>query len=140
MGADPEGSVNLEAALSSLAAPVKLVLFTQTFGCDTCVPTRQVIDRVASFSEKISVEEYNLVLDKDKVKAYGVLRVPAIAVVGQVDVGIRFYGVPEGHELISLVESVLLVASGNSGLSEDSQRLIASVDHPIDVQVFATPT
>ena len=94
----------------------------------------------AEISDQITVEEYNLVLDKDQVETYGVQRVPAIAVVGQADVGIRFYGMPEGHELVSLVEAITLVAAGDSGLSDESRALIASVDQPIDIQVFATPT
>ena len=131
---------DLEAALADLAAPVKLLFFTQTFGCDTCVPARAVVDHIASLSERITVEEFNLVLDKDAVQTYGILRAPAVAVVGEADTGIRFYGVPEGHELISLVEAVLLVASRDSGLSDDSRARLAEVEAPIDIQVFVTPT
>ncbi len=140
MDAGAGGPVDLEAALTNVAAPVRLVFFTQTFGCETCLPARQVVDRVASLSDQISVEEVNLVLDTDQVEAYGIQRAPAIAVVGEADTGIRFYGVPDGHELVSLVESILLVASGDSGLSDESQALIAAVDQPIDIQVFVTPT
>ena len=120
--------------------PVRLVFFTQTFGCETCLPARQIVDRVSSLSDQISVEEFNLVLDKDEVEAYGIKHAPAIAVVGETDTGIRFYGAPDGHELVSLVESILLVASGDSGLSAESQALIAEVEQPIDIQVFVTPT
>ena len=131
---------DLEAALAGLAAPVKLLFFTQTFGCDTCVPARRIVDRFAELSERITVDEFNLVLDKDAVQAYGIRRAPAIAVVGEADTGIRFYGVPEGHELISLVDAVLLVASRDSGLSDESRARLAEVDEPVDIQVFVTPT
>ena len=131
---------DLEAALADLAAPVRLLFFTQTFGCDTCVPARRIVDRVASLSERITVDEFNLVLDKDAVQAYGIRRAPAIAVVGEADTGIRFYGVPEGHELISLVDAVLLVASRDSGLSDESRARLAEVDEPLDIQIFVTPT
>jgi alkyl hydroperoxide reductase subunit AhpF len=140
MHAGSGGPGDLEAALANIAAPVKLVFFTQTFGCETCLPARQVVDRVAALSDQISVEEFNLVLDTDQVEAYGVQRAPAVAVVGDADTGIRFYGAPDGHELVSLVESIQLVASGDSGLSDESQTLIAAVDQPIDIQVFVTPT
>lgn len=131
---------DLEAALADLAAPVRLLFFTQTFGCDTCVPARRIVDRIASLSERVTVEEFNLVLDKDAVQAYGIRRAPAIAVVGEADTGIRFYGVPEGHELISLVDAVLLVASRDSGLSDESRARLAEVDEPLDIQIFVTPT
>lgn len=131
---------DLEAALADLAAPVRLLFFTQTFGCDTCVPARRIVDRIASLSERVTVEEFNLVLDKDAVQAYGIRRAPAVAVVGEADTGIRFYGVPEGHELISLVDAILLVASRDSGLSDESRARLAEVDEPLDIQVFVTPT
>ena len=131
---------DLEAALADLAAPVRLLFFTQTFGCDTCVPARRIVDRIALLSEHITVDEFNLVLDQDAVQAYGIRRAPAIAVVGEADTGIRFYGVPEGHELISLVDAVLLVASRDSGLSDESRARLAEVDEPLDIQVFVTPT
>ncbi len=131
---------DLEAALADLAAPVRLLFFTQTFGCDSCVPARRIVDRVASLSEHVTVEEFNLVLDKDAVRTYGIQRAPAIAVVGEADTGIRFYGVPEGHELISLVDAILLVASRDSGLSDESRARLAEVAEPLDIQVFVTPT
>lgn len=131
---------DLEAALADLAAPVKLLFFTRTFGCDTCVPARRIVDRIAALSERITVEEFNLVLDKDAVRTHGIRRAPAIAIVGEADTGIRFYGVPEGHELISLVDAILLVASRDSGLSDESRARLAEVDEPVDIQVFVTPT
>ena len=140
MHADAGGPTDLEASLAALEAPVKLVFFTQTFGCETCLAARQIIDRIAALSDQISVEEFNLVLDTNQVEAYDIKRAPAIAVVGEADTGIRFYGVPEGHELVSLVESILLVASGDAGLSADSRSLIAAVERPVDIQVFVTPT
>ncbi|MEE2637776.1 MAG: hypothetical protein VYE68_11150 [Acidobacteriota bacterium] len=131
---------DLETALAGLTSPVRLVFFTQTFGCETCLPARQIVDRVATLSNLITVEEYNLVLDKEQAESYRIHRAPAIAVVGAADTGIRFYGVPEGHELVSLVESILLVASGDAGLSDESRARVADVDQPVDIQVFVTPT
>ncbi len=137
---DARSPANLEAALDGISAPVKLAFFTRTFGCETCLPARRIVDEVASRSDRITVEEFNLVLDTEPVEAYGIRRTPAIAVIGERDTGIRFYGVPEGHELVSLVEAIVLVASRDSGLSDESRALIAAVDRPIDIQVFATPT
>jgi alkyl hydroperoxide reductase subunit AhpF len=140
MHADAGEPVDLEAELANITSPVTLVFFTQTFGCETCLPARQIVDRVASLSDQISVEEFNLVLDKDQVRDYGIRRAPAIAVVGEADTGIRFYGVPDGHELVSLIDAIALVASRDSGLSDESRARLAEVEQPIDIQVFVTPT
>ena len=93
-----------------MAIPIRLVVFTQTFGCDTCYEARQVADQIASLSEQIMVEEHNLVLDKDAVAKYQVDQVPVIAVVSEEDVGIRYYGVPTGFEVESLGSGFEVVA------------------------------
>jgi alkyl hydroperoxide reductase subunit AhpF len=129
-----------------MTSPVRLLFFTQTLGCETCLQTRQILDELPLLSNKIAVDEANLVLDADKAKQYGVDRVPSIAVIGQTadgadrDSRIRFVGTPAGYEFISLVQAVLLVGGGASALTDESRRRIAAVDKPVVMQVFTTPT
>ena len=130
----------VQAVLSGMRAPVRLVFFTQTFGCETCPPTRQLLMELVSLSDQLTVEELNLVLDAEQARAYGVDRAPAIAVVGAEDTGIRFIGTPAGYELVSLIDAIRLVSSGESGLSQESRALVAAVDSPLAIQVFVTPT
>lgn len=135
------GSANdLEWRLSHLEHSVRLVFFTQTFGCDTCLSARQAIDQIAGLAERITVEEYNLVLDREKVEEYGVERAPAIAIVGKSDLGIRYFGVPAGYELASIVDAVLLAGTGELGLSDKSLAAIAGLERSVDIKVFVTPT
>ena len=136
----PTGADDLAARLAALSAPVRLVFFTQTFGCDTCLPARQAVDQIASLSDQITVEEHDFVLDTDEVTTHRIERVPAVAVVGDRDLGLRFYGVPGGYEMASIVDAVLLAATGDVGLSPESLAAIAVVDRPIDLKVFVTPT
>ncbi len=130
----------VQAVLSGMKAPVRLVFFTQTIGCETCPPTRQILNELVSLSDQLTLEELNLVLDAEQARAYGVDRAPAIAVVGTEDTGIRFIGMPTGYELVSLIDAIQLVSSGESGLSEESRALVAAVDAPLAIQVFVTPT
>ena len=130
----------VQAALFGMKASVRLVLFTQTLGCETCPPTRQMLSELVSLSDQLTLEELNLVLDAEQARAYGVDRAPAIAVVGASDTGIRFIGMPTGYELASLIDAIRLVSSGDSGLSQESRALVAAVDAPLAIQVFVTPT
>lgn len=138
--------VRLREDFSHLLRPVKLLFFTQTLGCETCLQTRQVIDELPPLSPKITIEEVNLILDRDRAALYGVDRVPAIALVGQtadgqeIDSHIRFLGTPSGYEFISLIRAILLVGGGPSMLSEESRRKIAAIDRPMAMHVFSTPT
>jgi glutaredoxin-like protein len=138
--------VRLKEDFSSLKRPVKLQFFTQSIGCETCVQARQVIDELPPLSEKITIEEVNFVLEKDRAAQFGVDRVPAIALVSEEadgnerDSHIRFLGTPSGYEFISLVRAVLLVGGGESMLSAGSREKLAAIDKPMSVHVFTTPT
>ena len=138
----------LREAFLQLTRRVRLVFFTQTIGCETCAQAREILDELPPLSDKIVVEEVNLVLDPDKAARFGVDRAPAIALVcddpespGAVrDSRIRFIGAPSGYEFSSLVHAVLLVGGRGSALSARSLNRLASVDKPLTMQVFTTPT
>jgi glutaredoxin-like protein len=130
--------------LAEIADPVTLVFFTQTIGGPetALVTTRQILDEVAGLSDRIAVEEVNVILEKDRAATYGISHVPAIVVLkGAADTRIRFLGVPAGYEFMSLVEAIILAGGTDSGLSPESKKLIADhVRAPLDIQVFVTPT
>lgn len=134
------GPSEIAARLAAVAVPIRLVVFTQTFGCDTCYEARQVADQMASLSEQITVEEHNLVLDKDEVSKYQVDQVPVIAVVAERDVGIRYYGVPAGFEVESLVSAIEVVAGLAPAVSVSTQSVLDALGRDVRISVFVTPT
>jgi len=142
----PSDQQRLRDAFGEMPRAVRVVFFTQTLGCETCLQARQILDELPALSDKISIEEANFILEPDKAKQYGIDRVPAIALVGQTDTGeerdskIRFLGTPAGYEFMSLVQAVLLVGGRPSMLSEDSLKRVAAVTTPTTVHVFTTPT
>ncbi len=123
------------------ASPVRLAFFTQTFGCETCLQARQVVDDLASRSDQVTVEEYNLVLDREQAAEFGIDRAPGIAIVGSRDLGLRYYGTPAGHELRSIADAVALAggaAGDGGGLAPESLAALAALDRPLDIKVFVT--
>jgi len=136
----------LREVFAEMPRPVRLLFFTQTLGCETCLPTKQILDELPDLSEKISIDEVNFVLEPDKATQYGIDRVPAIAIVGQTEAGeerdsnIRFLGAPAGYEFMSLIQAVLLVGGRPSILSEESMKRVAAVSTPTTMHVFTTPT
>ena len=142
----PADQDKLRESFDEMTSPVRLLFFTQTLDCETCLRTRQILDELPLLSDKITIEEVNFILEKDKAVQYAVDRVPAIAIVGQDASGeardsrIRFLGAPSGYEFISLVQAVLLVGGRGSILSEDNRQRLAAVDKPTTMQVFTTPT
>ena len=129
--------------LAEITHPVTLLFFTQTIGGpETAAITRQILDEVAELSDKITVEEVNFVLEKERAAQHGIEGVPAIALLrdGQ-DTRMRFLGAPAGYEFMSLIEAVILAGGDDSGLSDESKKLVAEfVSGPVDIKVFVTPT
>lgn len=142
----PSDQQRLRETFAEMLRPVRLLFFTQTLGCETCLQTKQILDELPQLSDKISLEEVNFILEPDKATQYGIDRVPAVALVGQTDAGeerdskIRFLGAPAGYEFMSLIQAVLLVGGRPSTLSEESLKRVAAVSSPTTVHVFTTPT
>ena len=103
--------------------------------------TRQVVNELAELSELITVEEVNLVLDRERAAQYGVTDVPAIVLLKDgADTRMRFLGAPAGYEFMSLVEAVTLAGTDGSGLLDSSKAMLGAVSAPLDIKVFVTPT
>ncbi|MGQ9515943.1 MAG: protein disulfide oxidoreductase [Anaerolineae bacterium] len=119
---------------------VKLVMFTQEFECQFCRETRQLVEELGETSPRVHVEVYNFVTDKDKAELYGIDKIPAIAIIGTKDYGIRFYGIPSGYEFTGLIETMIAVSKGESGLSQKAKDALAKLEVPVHLQVFVTPT
>ena len=120
--------------------PVKIVMFTQELECRFCSDTRQLIQEFATLSDKITVEIYDFVVDADKVKEYGIDKIPALAIIGKKDYGVRIYGIPYGYELQTLIEAIITVSKGKTDLSEQTKAILADVKAPVHIQVFVTLT
>lgn len=130
---------------NELDSPVKMIMFTQTVECQFCAETHKIVEELAALSDKIEAEVYNFVTDKEVAERYGIDKIPAIAIVRddngvEVDYGIRFYGIPSGYEFTSIVEDLLDVSKGESGLQPRTKEAVAAIDEPVHFQVFVTPT
>jgi glutaredoxin-like protein len=130
---------------TKLAEPVKMVMFTQEHECQYCAETRQITEEIAALSDKIEVEIFDFVEDKATAELYNVEKIPAIAIVRNVDgqeqdYGIRFYGIPSGYEFTSVIEDIIDVSQGESGLQANTKEVIADLSEPVHLQVFVTPT
>ena len=44
------------------------MFFTQTLECETCPQTKQILDELPPLSDKIAIEEVNLILDSDRAR------------------------------------------------------------------------
>jgi len=136
-----EVAAQLEEEFTRLVHPVRLVVFSQALADPESEQVRRLMEELGALDPKLTVESSNFVLDTERVKALGVTRTPAVAVLGaDKDYGIRFYGSPAGYEFGTLVDAILDVSSGQSGLTEPTRTALAGLTQPVHIQVFSTPT
>jgi len=130
----------LQKEFSKMAKPVKLIFFTQQFECQYCQLTRELLTELSALSDKLKVEIYDFVKDEAQVKQYDIKRIPAIVVEGVKDYGIRFYGVPAGYEFSTLIEDIIDVSNGTTGLSRETKEELKKLTKPVHIQAFVTLT
>jgi len=128
------------AMLADLAHPVTLKVFTQKMECQYCKETHELVEEVTALSDKLSMEIYDFEADKAVADQFGIDKIPAIAVVGAKDYGIRLFGIPSGYEFGTLIEDIKLASEGDSGLAPETRAAVARLTKPVKIQVFITPT
>ena len=128
----------------NLSEPVKLVMFTQEMECQYCSETHSLVEEVAELSDKISLEVYDFVADKEIVEQYDIDKIPAVAIVADgedaKDFGIRLYGIPSGYEFSTLIADIVMVSGRESGLDDATKAYVQGLESPLHMQVFVTPT
>src|SRR6476620_7495464 len=136
-----ELAAHLKNEFAQLVNPVRLAVISQALADPESEQVRRLVEELAAIDSRLSVEALNFVLDKERVDALGIARIPAIAVMGaEKDYGIRLYGLPSGYEFGTLVETILDVSSGDSGLSDPTRVALKEIAQPVHLQVFSTPT
>ena len=142
MGLIPDDKIELlkNDFKEKLEKPVKILMFTQEVECRFCSDTRELVQELAALNDKITVEVYDFVADSQKAKEYGVEKIPALAIIGEKDYGVRIYGIPYGYELQTLIEAIINVSKGTTDLTEKTKQILTEVKKPVHIQVFVSLT
>jgi glutaredoxin-like protein len=126
---------------TKLVNPVKIVMFTQEIECRFCSDTRQLVQELAALvPDKINVEVLDFVANADRAKELKIEKIPALAILGKKDYGVRIYGIPYGYELQTLINAIIGVSTGKTDLSDKTKAILTDVKSPVHIQVFVTLT
>ncbi|MHC4779233.1 MAG: protein disulfide oxidoreductase [Planctomycetota bacterium] len=133
---------------ASLVDLVTLKMYTQKeskivlpkeYSCSYCKTTEDLLTELSALSDKITLEVHDFMTEGEAAKAEGVDKIPAIVIEGKKDYGVRYFGTPVGYEFSTLVEDIVDVSKGSTGLTEATKKRLAEVDEDIHLQVFVTP-
>ena len=137
---DEKTKQELKKIFADLKKTVRLVCFTQEHPCAACRDQEDMLKVLSDISQKISVEVYDLVSDAELARQYRINKVPATAVLSDKDHGIRFYGITAGYEFGSLIEDIVMVSQGKSGLDTEIEALLELIDAPVHLEIMVTLT
>lgn len=128
-----------------LKGPVQILFFGSETNCEYCNETRQLLAEVTDLNRNLELKVYDLQTDQEIAKQFNVTTAPSIVIAARdgsevSDLGIRFLGIPAGHEFGTLVNDILMVSKGESGLKEQTREFLKQLDKPLQLQVFVTPS
>ena len=135
----------VRGAFGQLKEQVVVLFFGREKNCDYCEDTKQLVKEISALSDKIEYQVYDLEKDKLIAEQYQVDKTPTLIIAGKdgnqvKDYGIRIAGIPSGHEFSSLIHDLILVSSRDSGLSPKTRDYLKTLEKPVHLQVFVTPT
>jgi alkyl hydroperoxide reductase subunit F len=137
---DSKTKKELEPILKGLRHPVKLLYFFEKDDCPTCKQQEQLLKEISALSGKLELKIFDRTLHGDEALKYKIDKVPATVVMGEKDFGIRFFGVTAGYEFTSLLESIIMISTGATGLDPQLEVLIKTIKKPVHMQVMTTLT
>ena len=126
----------IEKHLRFLENDVKLILFLQESECPHCTKVRKFIEKLSSITQKIQAITYNYAINDKMVQKYHIRHVPAVALTGKKDYGIRYYGAPADMELFHFLDDVVDVSRGEAGLSDNVKEKLMQINWPVHLQLF----
>ena len=146
----PEIQNDIKKIFEELTGDVRLLFFTQHVSplvipgeqdCPTCEDTRALLEEVAALSDKLHLEIHEVSPGSEIAREYGIDRVPALIMIADGVKGkVRYFGLPAGYEFPVLLGSLVDVSKAEPDLSEDTLKVLDTLEKDLHFQVFVTPT
>ncbi len=140
----PEFMEDLRESLADMVNPVRVDVFVGP-NCETCEDT---VKLMKAFEEAAPVVKGKRLLElrifdksnpehRQEFERQGIERVPSVTLI---DGYIRYTGIPAGEEVRGLVETILRISEGDSGLEEETARALAGLKNKVHIEVIVTPS
>jgi alkyl hydroperoxide reductase subunit AhpF len=137
----PEDEARVRELLDAMERPVELLVAHGPE--ETPLPGARDVDFAAETERVVrGLSELSPLVDcRVEEQPEGYERYPAVGVLPEGrDAGVRYYGLPYGYELGTLIGAVLEAGRSASSLSEESLARLDALEHDVAIDVFVTPT
>ncbi len=130
----------LKEVFNGMTRDVTLAVFTKQEDCESCEDTLAFMKEIESLSDKIHLEALDFEADKTRAEAYNVQMVPSIVLLNDQKeyLGIKFNGIPAGHEINSFIPAILEVSGTGDVLPEPFMEQLKALEKPVNIKVFVT--
>ncbi len=137
---DEKVTGQLKQILSQMKEKVEVVFVTQEIECPACKNTREFLEEVVSFSDKLKSKTLDFVKDQKAREELGVDKIPALVIVDGKggNTGMKFYGLPGGYEINSFLQSLLEASGHKEALPGEVADRIAAIKKDVHIQVFVS--
>ncbi len=137
---DEKTSNQLKDVLKKLENSVNIAFFKKNEECETCKDGEVFANEITAFSDKLNLTVYDLEKNKDAAKKYSIDKTPAYTILDEKgsDNGIRFFGIPGGHEINSFIGSLMEVSGNKEEIPHDIAERITAIERDVHIEVFVT--
>jgi len=124
---------------SGMKGDVKLILFGESDDCPYCDEYKELVDELASLSEKLTSEVYPF--SSPEREKYGVNIAPSLVIYSEEhNISATFCGPPSSHFFPVLIEDIIDASRGGPSISKEVIEKVKAIDFPVKILVFASQT
>ncbi|MGB6127485.1 MAG: thioredoxin family protein [Psychrilyobacter sp.] len=128
----------LKQGLSKIKNPIEIITFVEN-GKPLCEEVISMMVQLSTLNKKINFVKYDLIKDFKLAKKYGIDKVPGTTIlVKNKPTGVKFYGIPSGHEINALMFALLEISGMTTPLENKLVDAIKEINKKINIKVFVS--
>jgi len=135
---------DLEETLATMVKPIEVHVFIGSM-CDACGDTLALMRFFRDASPvkngrrllELKILDYNRRDHREEFRRQSVSRVPTVSFLGGLA---RWTGIPAGEEIRALVETIMRISEDESGLEEETKRVLPTLRGKVHIETIVTPS
>jgi glutaredoxin-like protein len=126
--------------LNNMKDEVTFIFFASEKNCETCEQTKMLLSEISELTDKITFVEKSLENDKAHAEKYDITLAPSFVILDHEGKykGVKFNGIPAGHEINSFLSAVIDMSGVEFGFEPEIIERIKKIDKPVNIKVFVT--